>query len=75
MLMGLGGFSDEAGIHEGENAIEFSYPCKFSSFRFAESLVLVLFQQSFEASLEVISELEEAKPAHLLDLDAGVDPR
>lgn len=75
MLMGRSGFSDDAGIHEGEDAIEFSYPRKLSSFRFAEGLVFMLFKEGFEADLEIVGEFEQAEPAYLLDLDAGVNPR
>jgi hypothetical protein len=72
--MGGGGFSDDAGIHQGEDAIEFGDACEFSSFGFADGLGFVFFEEGFESGLEVFGEFEQVEAAYLLDLNAGVNP-
>jgi hypothetical protein len=73
--MGRGGFSDDAGVHEGKDPIEFGDTSKFSGFSFADGLSFVFFEEGFEPGLEVFGEFEQVEAAYLLDLDAGVDPR
>jgi hypothetical protein len=70
--MGRGGFSDDAGVHQGEDAIEFGDTGKFSGF--ADGLGFVFFEEGFESGLEVFGEFEQVETEYLLDLDAGVDP-
>jgi hypothetical protein len=72
--MGRGGFSDDAGIHEGEDPIEFGDTSKFSGFGFADGLGFVFFEEGFESGLEVFGEFEQVEAAYLLDLDTGFDP-
>jgi hypothetical protein len=72
--MGRGGFSDDTGVHQGEDPIEFGDTGKFSGFGFIDGLGFVLFEEGFEPGLEVFGEFEEVEAAYLLDLDAGVDP-
>jgi hypothetical protein len=74
MVMGLGGFGDDAGIHEGEDAIEFGDACEFGGFGFAEGLGFVFFEEGFETGLEVLGEFKEVESSDLLNLDIGVDP-
>lgn len=69
-----GGFSNDAGVHEGKNAIEFGDACKFSRFRFANGLGFVFFEERFKSGLEFFGEFEEVETTDLLDLDAGIDP-
>jgi hypothetical protein len=66
--------SDDAGVHQGEDPIEFCDASKFSGFGFADGLGFVFFEEGFEPGLEVFGEFEEVETAYLLDLDAGVDP-
>jgi hypothetical protein len=66
--------SDDAGIHEDEDQIEFGDTSKFSGFGFANGLGFVFFEEGFEPGLEVFGEFEKVETAYLLDLDAGVDP-
>ncbi len=69
-----GGFSDDAGIHQGEYPIEFGDACEFSGFSFADGLGFVFFEEGFEPGLAVFGEFEQVEATDLLDLDAGVDP-
>jgi hypothetical protein len=72
--MGRGGFSDEAGVHQGEDAIEFGDTGEFSGFGVVDGLGFVFFEEGFEPGLEVFGEFEQVEAAYLLDLDTGVDP-
>jgi hypothetical protein len=75
MGMGRGRFGDDPGVHQGEDAVEFGDAREFGGFGFGDGLGFVFFEEGFESSLEVVGKFEQVEATHLLDLDAGVDPR